>query len=325
MIWAAREDSPVLRHTWQSALGALTSVLLIAGCPRDGGPASTSVAPGHDVTRTLPVGGLRRAYRLYVPGSYDGQTPTALLLVFHGSGGSGENIERWSGFDALADQSGFIVCYPDGVDQRWNAAEGTTVGNIDDVGFVRALIENLAGTYPIDPRRVFAAGMSMGGVFCQRLGLELSDQIAAIAPVAGSLPEALADEVPAQPPVSVVAFHGTADGSVPFDGGDVLQGAARVLGAEQTARRWAELDGCPLVPAIEQLPDVDPSDGTRVRREGYAPGQDGAEVVLYVIEGGGHTWPGVDETQFPQHSKAVTHDINAAALIWDFFQNHPKP
>jgi polyhydroxybutyrate depolymerase len=267
---------------------------------------------------------LQRTYLLHVPASYDGSAAVPLVLVFHGSGGSDASIFRWSGFNALADQAGFLVCYPDGIDGHWNVVSGS--GSPDDVGFVRALIGTLAGTYSIDPRQVFAAGMSMGGAFCQRLGLELSDQIAAIGPVAGPMAEALANEVPAQPPVSVIAFQGTADTIVPFAGGPVVQqGSVPVLGAEAMAQRWATLNSCPPSPATELLPDIDPNDGTRVQRETYGPGLKGAEVVLYVIQGGGHTWPGIDETQFPQHGKVVTHDINAAELIWAFFQQHPKP
>lgn len=311
-------------------VGTLICFPLFAGCLVSGPSAPivagpTGSADSTNVNRSIPVAGVERTYRLHVPGSYDGSAPVPLVLAFHGSGGSGANIERWSGFDDLADQAGFIVCCPDGIDHRWNIVDGTSSAAVDDVGFVRALIENLAGTYQIDPRQVYAAGMSMGGAFCQRLGLELSDQIAAVGPVAGPLAEALAAEVPAQPPVSVIAFQGTADTTVPFDGGVVQQYGVSVLSAEAMAQRWAELDGCPPDPATEVLPDTDPSDGTRVRRETYGTGTAGAEVVLYVIEGGGHTWPGIDESQFPQRGKAVTHDISAAELIWDFFQKHPKP
>lgn len=310
-------------------VGPLICLSLFAGClvsspnaPIVAGP--TGSATSTNVSKTIPVAGVERTYRLHIPGSYDGSTPVPLALVFHGSGGSGANIERWSGFDDLADQAGFLVCYPDGIDHRWNVVDGTSSAAVDDVGFVRALIDNLAGTYPIDARQVYAAGMSLGGAFCQRLGLELSDQIAAIAPVAGPLAEALAAEVPAEPAVSVIAFQGTADTTVPFAGGVVRQFGVQVVGAEAMAQRWAELDGCPPDPAVELLPNTDPNDGTRVRRETYGAGAGGAEVVLYMIEGGGHTWPGIDETQFPQHGKVVTHDISAAELIWDFFQKHPK-
>jgi polyhydroxybutyrate depolymerase len=271
------------------------------------------------------VRGQSRTYELYVPASYDGSKPVPLVLVFHGSNSSGSTIERWSGFDDLADQAGFIVCYPDGLNGLWNAADGATRDSADDVGFIRSLIETLSNAYRIDPARVFATGMSIGGALCQRLGLELSDKIAAIGPVAGPMGEPLASEQPTMLPVGVIAFHGTADHTVPFEGGPVAQASTPVLSAEDMARRWAEINGCPNLPVSDTLPDVDPSDGTRVRRETFAPCNDGSDVVLYVIQNGGHTWPGVDESLVRQHGGKTTHDISATQLIWEFFQDHPRP
>src|SRR5262249_8322287 len=141
-----------------------------------------TVGPGnHD--GTIQFGGLQRTYHLHVPPSYTGQKATPLVFVFHGGGGNGEDAGSLTGFSQCSDQKGFLVVYPDGVDQHWNDGRGTTPPEqqgVDDVGFVSALLEQLAQTLYVDPKRVYATGMSNGAIFTQRLGCELSEKIAAI-------------------------------------------------------------------------------------------------------------------------------------------------
>ena len=185
--------------------------------------------------------------------------------------------------------------------------------------FIRTLLDDLDTVVTVDPRRVYATGLSNGGAMCYRLASELSDRIAAIAPVAGTM--AIAQANPKRP-VPVIAFHGTADSIVKYNGGNsgALQPHKSV---DETVEIWRKLDGCPKPATIVELPDRDAEDGCTVRKTEYPPGKANAEVILYTIQNGGHTWPG-QKSPLPTLGKS-TLDISANDLIWEFFQKHPKP
>ena len=188
----------------------------------------------------------------------------------------------------------------------------------DDVKFVSMLLDDLATVVNVDPKRVYATGMSNGGMMCYRLAAELSDRIAAIAPVSGTM--AIPDYKPKRP-VPVMHFHGTADTIVPFSGPSGRTPKFLTFkSVEETIRLCAEANGCPETPTVTDLPD-DIEDGTTVKQKTFGPGTDGAEVVLVEIEGGGHTWPGQEPpVRFIGKS---TKDISANDLMWEFFQKHP--
>ena len=186
---------------------------------------SPSTLPIGDSTRKLDFEGLERSYILHVPSAYDKTHPLAVVLVFHGGGGNAENTVNTSEFNKQADKSGFLAVYPNGSGRlgdkilTWNG--GTCCGfalehNIDDVGFVRAILKDLQSIAEIDSKRVYATGISNGGIMAYRLACEASDVIAAIGPVAGTQ-----NFTPCEPnqPVSVIHFHGTDDQHLPYAGG----------------------------------------------------------------------------------------------------------
>jgi polyhydroxybutyrate depolymerase len=278
------------------------------------------LGPG-DHTRTLTVDGRERSYLVHVPPKYDPKKPTPVILLFHGAGSDGAMHVQFTGMNEKSDAAGFIAVYPNGTGLGrlllWNV-DGRH-GQADDVKFVSALLDDLATVVNVDARRVYASGCSMGGMMCYRLAADLSDRIAAIAPVAGTM---VGEANKPNRPVPVLHFHGTADKIVPFKGS--RQGTSKFLAfksVEETIRIWCQIDGCPNTPKVTEFPDkVD--DGTTVKRKVYGPGQDGAEVVLIEIEGGGHTWPGrKPPVGFIGKS---TLDISANDLIWEFFQKHPR-
>ena len=290
-------------------------ILLIATLGAD------SLGPG-DHTRSLTVDGRERSYLVHIPPQYDSKKPTPVILLFHGAGSNGAMHVHFSGMNEKSDEAGFIAVYPNGTGLGrvllWNV-QGRHGQQADDVKFVSALLDDLATVVNVDPRRVYASGCSMGGMMCYRLAAQLSERIAAIAPVAGTM----VGEV-GQPkrPVPVIHFHGTADRLVPFNGPTPEMAKSLPLkSVAETIRIWCRFDGCPETPQVTQLPDkVD--DGTTVKRKVYGPGKDGAEVVLIEIEGGGHTWPGrKPPVGFIGKS---TMDISANDLIWEFFQKHPR-
>jgi polyhydroxybutyrate depolymerase len=204
----------------------------------------------------------------------------------------------------------------------WNGGNccGSAQWNrVDDVGFTRALLDDLAKTANVDAKRVFATGISNGGIMCYRLASELSDRTAAIAPVAGTMGMATCKP---KRPVSVMHFHGTDDEFVPFKGGRTAKslGLIEFYPVERSILAWVKADSCPETPVVTDEPKTF-DDGTSVQRKTYGPGKDGAEVILFVINGGGHTWPGRDpKVQFLGKS---TKNISANDLMWEFFQRHP--
>jgi polyhydroxybutyrate depolymerase len=186
--------------------------------------ADTDALKPGDHTRSLSVGDLTRTYLVHVPKSYDGKQPTPVLLVFHGGGSNAEQMVHFCGMNEKADKEGFLVVYPNGTGRlekllTFNA--GNCCGyamekKIDDVAFVRALLDDLEKVAKVDSKRIFATGMSNGAMITYRLASELSDRIAAVAPVAGPMGT---DTCNSRRPVPVMHFHGTDDDFAPFKGG----------------------------------------------------------------------------------------------------------
>jgi len=212
------------------------------------GAGTQAAGAGGDRTETIRSGGVERTYHIHLPQAAQSGRTLPLVLVFHGGGGTGMGAARLYGFNQLAEAQGFAVIYPEGRDRRWNDGRGATDGQwlntvlVDDVGFVSALIDHLADTLPIDPRRVYATGMSNGGILSHRLACELSGKIAAIAPVAGTIAAPEAPRCALKAPVSVVEFHGTEDRFVPYGGGEILRQPERGR-ALNDYRRRAHLAG----------------------------------------------------------------------------------
>jgi polyhydroxybutyrate depolymerase len=281
---------------------------------------------------SLTVDGRERTYALHLPPAVTTGTALPLVLVFHGGGGEGKQMPTLTGMNSIADREGFVAAYPDGIDRNWNdgrfsQAITTQRFNLDDVGFVSALIDELATTLPIDRSRVFATGISNGGMFSQRLGCDLADKVAAIAPVAGSLPELLAPGCAPARPMPVLMIHGDADPLVPWNGGPVAGDGnrGRVLSVADTVSRWVALDGCAATPTIIPLPDRAPNDGTTTSDEVYSSCRAGAQVELYAVANGGHTWPGGFQYLPERIIGKTSRDFDASETIWSFFAHHPRP
>lgn len=267
---------------------------------------------------SIQSGGLERTFRVHVPPGSAMDAGFPLVLVFHGGGGSGEQIElRSSRFSELADEEGFVAVYPDGTGtlKTWNGGGccGAAVReDVDDVGFVRDLLDHLEESLCIDSSKVFATGMSNGGILSHRLACELSDRIAAIAPVAGTN---MTDVCTPSSPVSVLQIHGSEDGHVPYEGGEGC-GLAGVpfTSVPDTMEGWATRMGCDAEAAAGQVI----GDGACRAWSGC----EDAKVELCVIEGGGHSWPGGVQRSgvidCPSDGIQST-TFDASRVIWDFF------
>lgn len=283
--------------------------------------------------RLTTADGRERTYHLYVPGglvdaSSDAPVSTVpLLIALHGGTGSGTQFRRNSGFDALADEHGFLVVYPDGVGvgpseklRTWNG--GYCCGpaardDVDDVGFVRDLIDVLEAKYPIDPRRVFAAGHSNGGILSYRLACELSDRIVAVALQAGSLG---VDECAPEHAVSLLHLHGAADTNHPIDGGKGTTGISGVdfHSARTSVRDFAAADGCPAEPTVE----TDPTNPD-VTVSTWSPCNDGSEVEFVEVAGARHAWMG-HASEVPRLTGEAYEGLDASVVVVEFLLAHPR-
>jgi polyhydroxybutyrate depolymerase len=279
--------------------------------------------------------GRERRYIVHVPEGLEAGRPVPLVLALHGGGGSGDRTDDLMKLTPVADRERFLVAFPDGIGKNWNDGRDDSVSeaheqHIDDVGFLRALIDELASKLPVDPQRVYATGVSNGAMMSGRLACELSDRIAAVGLVVGTGPVGLSDTCQPSRPVPIIAFHGTRDPFVPYNGGTIpallpWKDRGRVIGAPELKSIWLRLNGCSPVATFTELPDIDPSDGTQIVREAYGSCRAGADVVFHRVEGGGHTWPGGRQYLPERWVGKTNRDISASEVIWRFFSEHPLP
>jgi polyhydroxybutyrate depolymerase len=258
----------------------------------------------------LAAGASRRGYRVHVPTGYRPDRPTPAMLLFHGNGGSAAGIEDVSGLSGLADRRGFLAVYPQGLSVGaglpfW-ASSGRVELGVDELRFVADLLDDLQGRLCVDPARVTAAGHSAEGGVTARLACELAGRVAAVAPVAAALFRDPGECRPARA-VPVLAVHGTHDEAIPYRGQPASVASPLPLPALPTwLAEWATRDGCPGDPAVF----LDTAEVAGVRWSGC---RDGAEVVHYRINGGGHEAP---------------HTIAGRPLVevlWEFLGAHRLP
>jgi len=303
--------------------GAPGEPALVPTAPSEGCDA----APDYEVGTTaseIEFDGGRRTFRVHVPPGYDPFTPVAVLLMFHGGGGSARQFEEASAeMDPIADREGFVTVYPDGTGtlRTWNGVGccgAAVTQNIDDVGFVRALLDHIESSLCVDRNRVFASGMSNGGILSHRLACELADRLSAIAPVAGT--DLTSTCSPARP-IAVMHTHGTADGHVPWEGGEGCGPSAGVdfTSVPETMERWRTRNGCSSTKTVT-LTQGD------ARCESYEACSNGADVTLCSIDGGGHNWPGgrppAGLVDCPEDGgQSSTFDVSE--VIWSFLRAHP--
>jgi polyhydroxybutyrate depolymerase len=232
------------------------------------------------------------------------------------------------GFNRIADRESAIVVYPDGIAAGWNdgraaVAERTGARNIDDLGYLRALPRALASRFAVDPLRVYAAGMSNGGIMSLRLACEAADVFAAVAAVAANLPRELASRCKPSRAISVALIGGTEDPIMPWQGGTikVMQSErGEVLSAAETVDRWVRLDHCGPLRAGERL-DMQADDQTAVIPH-TARCIDDTEVQLHEVQGGGHTWPSGEQYLPEAIVGRVSREIDANEVIWNFVVQH---
>jgi polyhydroxybutyrate depolymerase len=265
---------------------------------------------------TIIHDGLQREYILYVPDSYTGSDSVPLLFNFHGMGGTADDQMEWGDFRPIADSAGFLVVHPQGTENElgvtfWNIGNDPTL--VDDIGFTEAMIDSIGAEYSIDLDRVYATGKSLGGFFSIHLAGQLSEKIAAIASVSGTMTQGMYDNMSPLLPTPFLHIHGTEDLLVPYDGNLAYLPVSDVLDY------WIDYNHCNTTPIVTQLPDIDPNDGTTVERHVYEDGDQGVTVEHLKVFGGGHSWPGSNDP-YP----GTSFDFDGSEEIWNFLSRYDK-
>ena len=288
----------------------------------------SAAAPAGTSLRWLWHDGRLRSYWLHVPSGYNG-TDIPLVVVLHAGGGYPARMAAKTDFTETAERETFAVVYPRGVFRwapwwrMWNGGYCCGVAyeqDVDDVGFVAAMIERLRSDLSINGSRIYVAGHSNGAILAYRIAAELSEIIAAVGPVAGSIGGTASEDSPLwvipepEQPVSVIHFHGVLDENVPYDGGhgNNTSGTGTDLPVNTSIAFWVEHNNC------SQPPERWTSESGNITRERYTDGDHGSAVMLYTIVNGGHGWPGSSMGDRPSD------EISATDIMWTFFQAHPK-
>ncbi|HZU98209.1 MAG TPA: PHB depolymerase family esterase [Planctomycetota bacterium] len=283
-------------------------------------------------TGKLTLQGHERTWRIHRPRGRDRTKVAPLVFVLHGGGGTARGMEDLTrkGWNDLADKEGFVVVYPDAVKKSWNDGrpiEGQKErAEVDDLAFFSALLDRLVKEENVDRKAVFATGISNGGFMSHRLGRDLSDRFAAIAPVAANLQTAADLATVPSCAVSVLAINGTKDPLVPFNGGNVGIGPldrGKCRSVADTIAWWVKQDGCDEKGSVTELPAAEADDPTRARKEVHA-GKN-VEVVLITIDDGGHTWPGGVQYLPERIIGKTSRQFDANKVIWEFFKTHKRP
>ena len=269
------------------------------------------------IDETFEFEGATRMHKVYLPANFSDNSP--LVLNLHGYTSNAFQQVFYTNMNAVAEENDFVVVFPDGTTDQY----GITFWNseilgesVNDLGYLEALIDSMILNYNIDPNRVYMCGMSNGGFMSYYSACELSDRIAAIASVTGTMNNAILDNCNPERALPVLEIHGTADGTVPYNGASSTGSFQTMMPIEEVVDFWVNHNNCMLESELE-LEDISTSDMSTVTHFKYTGGDNGSSVEHYRINEGGHTWPG---SIIPLPS--TNHDIIASEVIWDFFKQY---
>ena len=317
-----RQTRSFFRVTHKSS-PLLIAVAALAACSFDSPIENTEASPpeGEGVFGSFVwSGGLQRTYEIFVPPPMVEQVGTLPLLIFyHGGASTGRAFQSITRLDDIAGRERFVVVYPNGfgTEQSWAVGSGLTLADqlgINDVLFTSTLIDHISEELPIDQNRVYVAGFSQGGMMTQTLACRLDNRIAAVLSVSATPHQAFTQgNCFPNRSLPMMLIIGTEDPSFPWNGSSVT------LSVQNMVAFWAQKLNCDINPVVENLPDAE-DDGTTVVRDTY----DGCDLILYTIEGGGHTWPG-SSVAFDPVFGLMSREINASEVIVEFMLRHTLP
>ena len=265
-------------------------------------------------TGSFKFDGRTRNYRVFLPKNYSGATHFPLVIYLHSYGWTAQQGMNYTNLNQVADTANFIVAYPSAI-PNWNSGIGDNTNwpapDVDDVGFINALIDTLNNHYLIDLKKIYACGYSNGGFMSYKLACQLSHRIAAIASVCGVFSESTAKNFCPIKRMPILCIHGTLDGTVPNNG------TVGWLSVDQTLRYWTSFNNCVHSDTIS-LPDSDPNDKSTVEKIKFTEDTGNYPVIYYKVSNGGHSWPGA--TQDFSWTGNTNRDMNASEVIWNFFK-----
>jgi len=260
--------------------------------------------------------GENRDYLVHTPIDYNANKDYPLIINMHGLGGNRDQQQLYSQFDRVGDTAGVIIVYPQGLavnfqgqnQTHWNAGFGT---GVDDVGFLTKMLDQISLDYSVDEKRVYSTGMSNGGYMSYYLACEAGDRLTAIASVTGSMVFNVFRNCQPSQSIPALQIHGTRDAVVPFNGNPSI---------DDVVDFWVDHNNCDMTPTEEMIPDISTRDNTTTIKKTYGGCDNKGEVWYYVVDNGGHTWPGT----FPVPSLGNTSaDFFASEHIWEFFKQFP--
>ena len=273
--------------------------------------AFSTINAQQTINGTINHDGLTRQYILYIPACYDPDAQSPLVLSFHGYSSNAQTNFNYTNFKSIADTAGFILIHPQGSllngVTHWNVGGWTLSSTVDDVGFVSNLLDTVSAHYNIDQDRIYSTGMSNGGYMSFLLSCQLSNRIAAIASVTGSMTLQTYDNCNPQHPTPVLQIHGTADATVPYNGNPTW-----TKSIDDVLQYWVNFNNCNSTPSISNVPDTDASDGSTADHMVYSEGDNCVTTEHFKVYNGGHDWPGAWGNM----------DISASAEVWKFLSQY---
>lgn len=314
---------------WKQS-GVLVAVFAVSLCMP--GCADDRLGEGSWEQQSLAFDGLTRSYKLYSPTAAASLGELPLIVAIHGLSQSPDDLARLTGFNLEADRRGLHVVYPAAHAGNWNDlrdVDGVPAYDldVDDTGFIRAVVAQVVATRDVDTSRIYAAGMSNGGMMVYRLAFQAPDLFAGFAAVVASIPVNQTTSYTPGGPVNMWISAGDADPILPYDGGEVmgeLKSLGVMLSVPDSIGYWVAANGCNPDPVITTLPNRESPNRTIVQHAVYAGCDDGGDVEVYGVEGGGHTWPGGPAREATRAQGPISEDFDATSVIVDFFLAHVK-
>lgn len=280
----------ILTNRSERCHGLRLGLILTACAVVFGACDSEEAGVGADKLLSLRVGGVQRILTLHIPPNHRPDKPAPLVIAFHGTPGNGPGMQITTGLDEISDANGWLIAYPNGIDGSWAAGcecSDLDLTDVDDIEFVRELIDRVGREANVASESIYVVGFSMGGIFSYRVACDLSSTIDRVVAVGSSMTWAQRETCKVDAPVPILTIVGTNDPAFPWSGSGLGPGHAMPIDTTQVT--WAALNQCGLEPSIDHT--LPPAGSFRVRRELYSQCVPGGTVELHAIEGAGHIWP----------------------------------
>ncbi len=276
--------------------------------------------------------GFIRQYTIHLPPNYANLDTLPLVIFLHGGSGNAQSAQNFTQLNPVSNQAPFMVAYPQGYALAngggftWADGRGTSADRqqIDDLGFIEKMMDQVLDKFDVNPDRVYLAGFSNGGFLTQRIACAYGERFAAIASLGSTMDVNLRASCQPTEPLPTLILTGTADPLVPYEGGEMNGNVVDIVSTTEVLAFWREQNNCQTMLDTVDLPDIDTTDHSTVSTLGFTDCDCQAEVSHIRINGGGHTWPGVEIVSYEALAGETNEDIHASEVLWDFFKQHRR-